>query len=275
MSSEKQPNDLHTPISDKKKILRFTNIFIGIFLLIIGVLSYFAYIGMFNEDDYPLQPLKINETIPINSHTVHLHFISFAFMRTTSLSSHNPIEIKVKLYPNQTELDATNYNWDNLPPLQMMVFDHASVYPRQYNPLSEYPIPAYLILKKYNNPNYYYGNRTIIYESEGKHGYFYFTPEQVNQLYITKTVSVTPNHEQTVELNFSGINIGSSDQTSVARTNNIFVTLTLVLIGFGVVDQRDRLREGFQWVSHAISTLKHWLSLLLFALKNKVHAKNT
>ncbi|MDE2588853.1 MAG: hypothetical protein KGL95_04230 [Patescibacteria group bacterium] len=230
------------------KAKRLTVIFLIGIITIITVFTLSAMQGQFNMKPYYPTPLKIplNITLQNLNKTIELHAMSVVWYKTTSSSAQNPIDMYVQLYPEKSDLNNRGYDWKNLPDKQIILFDGASVYPREYTKPYNFPIPAYVVLKKYDNTQTYFGFKTLIYESEGKHGYFYLT--EMQQKAMTNLTPIIPNSIQMKEMNHSSIEIDSSDQTSTVESNNFVLALTLVLIGFGFVELRKEITNIIEWV---------------------------
>jgi hypothetical protein len=220
---------------------QITHILLVITVVAIGITAYFAYYGEFNKTTYYPTPQKI----PFNSTNCSVSnepFISFVLMNTTSLSSNNPIDVGVKLIPYNR---MTDEQWSCFPQQQAMIFDNAFLYPPNFNSVG-YPMPALVFLSKSNNPKQYYNETKIVYQSEGKHGYFYLTEEQVIETHTG--IPISPNSLQNKELSYSEISVGSNSETTTAKTNNYVIMLTWVLIGFGILELRKLLTDLITWL---------------------------
>lgn len=230
------------------KAKRLTVVFLIAIITLIATFTLYAIQGEFNMKPYYPTPIKIplNVTLQNSNKTIEINAMSVVWYRTTSSSAQNPIDMAVQLYPEKVDVNNQTYNWKSLPDKQVIILDDASLYPREYTEPYNFPIPAYIVLKKYDNSQTYFGFKTIIYESEGKHGYFYLTTEQ--QKAMTNATPIKPNSIQIKELNYLSINIGSSDQTSTVESNNFVLALTLVLIGFGFIELRKSLTNIIEWV---------------------------
>lgn len=229
------------------KAKKITVIFLIAIITLIATLTLYAMHGQFNMKPYYPTPIQIpfNVTLQNSNKTIELKAMSVVWYQTTSASAQNPIDVFVQLYPEKVDERNQTYSWKSLPDKQVIILDDASLYPREYAGPYDFPTPAYIVLKKHDNSQTYFGFKTIIYESEGKHGYFYLTEEQQNAM--TNLTPIKPNSIQMKELNYSSMNIGSSDQTSTVESNNFVLALTLVLIGFGFIELRKSITNIIEW----------------------------
>lgn len=266
----------HTSHSRLRKFIT-----LGIIILV-GIIGWQAWRAYDREFDtvYTYEPpfLIQNGTFTDqhnNSVTVPMKY--FVRLNTTSLSAQNEINVDTKLFPDQNFVNYALEHSQILPSHIFLIFPDALKFPPDAGPEGRYT-DGFIILNKTddNTPNlHYYGSGKIYYQFEGENGYvLYDSSEGVKfggkeEQKVTFLNATELKEHVNKDIKYS---VGSSDLTATLKTNDIFLSLTLVLVGFGVIESKDALTRGIIWFYEHVPVKKVlcWIWHKILSDKNRL-----
>jgi len=207
---------------------------------------------------FPTQSAYVyNSTIESNEqYNIVMPFANFNLaLYTTSFSAQNPIFVQATLIPQGGEQLS---QWKYAPEKQDIMFPYASVYPPSDDITNNNVQSPIIELTKYDDPPHYYGEGEITYMFEGKYSYDFISPLIANTHDIRFMIfPIDPNNDpnhfylQQPE-KFIDFTVSSSDATSTVKTNDIFESLTLVLVGFGFIEAHALISSGVSWLGKRV-----------------------
>lgn len=220
---------------------------VGILILvgIIGLFAYQIYDGKYDPVYHYTPQEKIMPSFFIyktQEGEVHLSFDYFIHFHTTSLSAQNPIFVEVKVYPTN---DTVKSYASILPNQMKLILPNALTYPLVIDEKGDYD-DANIILNKINLVEYQ-GTGTVIYQIDGQQKYMFVSDEEAKK---HNDIFIDDDFKERIQN--SDIPIGSTDLTATLKTNNIFLALTFVFIGFGVLELREQIMRGIIYVYELI-----------------------
>lgn len=246
----KQP--IRGSLPSENKTSGTTNKIVIIVVLITGSLGLLAFLGVFSQNDYPLDSVTFNFNYTNGKCNItNAYLNSVVTLHTTSFSAQNPIDVDIRL--NIPAHDGPlNYDWSCMPDHFTVVFENAYDYNVWFFPTNGVRGNAFIMLHKQDD--HYERKGTIIYSFDKEYGYYYLTQNETEKLDRQETF-FTDNKYIEKQEQFTHFMIGSSDQTATSFSNRIFVALTLVLVAFGVVESRDKIDDIIRWYDERSSEL--------------------
>lgn len=220
---------------------------------IIGFFTYHAYHGDYNPTyDYTPQG-QANTTFVLGfvgyKEQIIIHMDSWVHLHTKSLSALSPISVDAKVYESVTQKISPEL-WKALPDNLFLVFPYALVLPLQQNPYGDYLGEQILFTKNKNSTLHEYdANGTMEYQFEGRYGYLIVPESTEKNNLVSSGIDIYNSTEMDRKIpDYEKFPIGSTDRTTSLMTNSITLTLTLMLIGFGVFELRNAIRDGIIWL---------------------------
>jgi hypothetical protein len=242
------PPTSETPIIIKKDHTKSANIilmFIIVSIIICTVLVYFGLIYFPYTYHSAIVTQRINASMGSEFKIINMD--SVVTFSTSSLSAQNPVDVTVKLFPRQEDLQNNVYSWYLADPAIYAVFpDSLDNNQTLFN--KDIYQTGIVTLKKNSdsidsNNDKYEGNGHIIYQFEGKYGYFFVTDHELRSHIKGKYEVLNSTEFNKRMTNDTLFPVGSSDFTTTIKTNNIVTALTLILIIFGMFEIRKELRR--------------------------------
>lgn len=217
-------------------------------VIVIGIMAYKAYAGDFNELYSFTPPAFTGGFISQQNPEYPKDMNMIVFLNTTSLSAQNPITVSAKMYPS---VDFSKFNpdpWPHLPEYQYLVFPYALKYPLKASAEGDY-YSAIIEMKKSDDPRQYYGTGEIVYQFDNKYGFIFIGPKEMQEhVKSDGAVHFTASELDGRVNDMTRFTVGSTELTTSLKTNNIFLSLTLVLLAVGIVEVRRNIVAAVSWI---------------------------
>lgn len=233
---------------------------------IVAIISWYAierYEGNLDVK-YPYNPPTLDQEKFWIGKTKNLNFpVALDYnvlLTTTSLSAQNEIDVTARAVPSTHYKEYVPNQWSSLPSHFYIIFPDAKKYPLKHTPDGGY-FDAIIIMNKTGSDasnGYYRGTGKIYYLFEGeKEGYLPVSLDNLTK-YNVNGVSYLNVTDLKRDLNPDTLfPVGSSDNTTTLHTTDVTMSLTYVLVAFGLLQFRGQLTNGIVYAYDSIHKLKN------------------
>ncbi|MEW6605625.1 MAG: hypothetical protein AB1351_13190 [Thermoproteota archaeon] len=276
MDSEQKPSGKPEEYYQNKYGWYATKLIVLVIVAVIGWYAYLTYTGEFDHEyEYPAPTAAGGFITGLPPDTPPELNISVVF-NTTSLSAQNPITVEVRLWPTE---DFKRYKpdpWDeHYPDHEYLVFPYALKYPLTKLEGGDYEAAA-IRVNKSDNPREFYGKGQIIYPFEGRYGYLFVGQTEMNEKRQENGLTNFDAVNLTNRIhNATYFNVGSSDEVTNLRNNNIFLALTLVFVAFGVAQFHGSITAGMFLIGNGWLKLVRIIRLMISIIRQMRSRKDS
>lgn len=231
-------------VRNGKQIISITTT-IGL-LIIVGIIGWYAYnvhIGTYSLTIYTPPSISKDNFLELkkDGEVINAQMDMDVEFYTTVLSAKNDILVKIKIYPNQKWKDEIPNKWEILPNKIGVLFPKA-ISPED-NPVKGKNM-AMIEVSKDLKSREYHGEGHISYQFEDEYGFFYLTEDDLRIFTTGDTIYLTSDLINQHIIPDSKFKVSSSESLSALQMNNTFLALTLVFIGFALIELRSQIIDG-------------------------------